>query len=119
MIQNIESSTEIKNFDEVIFIKKGKNLKKVLLSDIIYIEVENRYCNFVTSSEKFLIQISMNKLLPHLDENKFIRTHRNYIANINKIKEITLSENVIIMQGDYHITLSDKYKTFLLNYKIF
>ena len=119
MLETIENLSTKDPNDGIIFIKKGKRLKKVIIKEIIYIEVENRYCNFVTENEKFLIQISLNKLLPFLESKNFIRTHRNFIANLDKIKEITLSENLIIMQGDYHITLSDKYKSFLSDYLIF
>lgn len=119
MLQSVgvlDNTTIRKN---VVFVKKGKNLKKVFVNDIIYIEVENRYCNFITTTEKFLIQISLNKLLPYLEGYGFVRTHRNFVANLHRIQEITLSENSIKMQGDYHITLSDKYKVFLENYHIF
>ena len=34
--------------EDYLFIKKGKSLKKVLISEIIYIEVEEKYCNIIT-----------------------------------------------------------------------
>ncbi|WP_379963271.1 LytR/AlgR family response regulator transcription factor [Epilithonimonas sp. UC225_85] len=105
--------------NDYIFIKKGKALKKVWMKDIVYIEVEERYCNVITDSEKYLIQISLAKFLPFLESNQFIRTHRNYVANPNKIVEVTLSENTILLQGNHTITLSNKYKDFLSNYRIF
>jgi len=105
--------------NDFIFIKKGKNLKKVWIKDIIYVEVEERYCNVITDSENYLIQISLAKFLPFLELHKFIRTHRNYMVNPTKIIEITLSENTILLHGDHVITLSNKYKDFLSNYKIF
>ncbi|KFC19662.1 LytR/AlgR family response regulator transcription factor [Chryseobacterium sp. FH1] len=101
-----------------IFIKKGKNLKKVSIDEIIYIEVEERYCNVVTNTEKFVVQISLTKILPILEAYKFVRTHRNFLVNTDKIIEVTLSENVVLLEGNHSITLSDKYKGFLSNYKI-
>ena len=94
----------------LIFIKKGKSLKKVLLSDIIYIEVEEKYCNIITEKEKFVILISLTKILNLLDDNAFCRTHRNFIANIDKIVEIVPSDNLIVLQGNHHVTLSERYK---------
>lgn len=44
-----------------LFIKKHKSLKKVALTAIIYIEVENRYCTLVTETDTFVIQISLQK----------------------------------------------------------
>lgn len=96
-----------------LYIKKGKVLKKVFLEDIIYIEVEEKYCNIVTSKEKFVILISLTKILNLLDDTMFSRTHRNYIVNMQKIEEIIPSDNLIVLSGNHHITLSEKYKSII------
>ena len=98
---------------EFLFIKKKNSLKKIALQDIVYIEVENRYCNIFTENEKFLIQISLNKIRKLIDEKKFIRTHRNYVVNKDKIDEIILSDNLIILKGNHRISLSNSYKNFI------
>ncbi|CCG54203.1 Two-component system response regulatory protein, LytTR family [Flavobacterium indicum GPTSA100-9 = DSM 17447] len=95
---------------EYLFIKKGKSLKKVQITDIVYIEVEEKYCNIVTDKEKFVILISLTKILDLLDPNTFCRTHRNYIVNTSKIMEIVPTDNLVILAGNHKITLSDKYK---------
>ncbi|MBL4605091.1 MAG: response regulator transcription factor [Flavobacteriaceae bacterium] len=105
---NEESATVIST--ESIFIKKGKSLKKVLVNDIIYIEVEEKYCNIITEKEKFVILISLVKILELLDKTKFYRTHRNFIVNSEKIVEIVLSDNLILLSGNHKATLSDTYK---------
>lgn len=99
--------------DDYLFIKKGKTLKKVELADIIYIEVEEKYCNIITEKEKFVILISLTKILKMLDSNLFCRTHRNYIVNTEKIIEIVPSDNLIIVSGNHKVTLSDTYKDFI------
>ncbi|OEJ99240.1 DNA-binding response regulator [Flavivirga aquatica] len=98
---------------EYLFIKKGKSLKKVLITDIIYIEVEEKYCNIITEKEKFVILISLTKILKLLDDAMFCRTHRNYIVNTEKIIEIIPADNLIILSGNYKATLSDTYKDIL------
>ncbi|WP_422089285.1 LytR/AlgR family response regulator transcription factor [Tenacibaculum ovolyticum] len=101
--------------DEYLFIKKGKSLKKVRISDIIYIDVEEKYCNIITEKEKFVILISLTKILKLLDNTIFYRTHRNFIVNVEKIIEIIPADNLIILQGNHKATLSEKYKSFLKN----
>lgn len=96
--------------DEYLFIKKGKSLKKVFINDIIYIEVEEKYCNIITENEKFLILISLTKILELFDENLFSRTHRNFIVNLQKVTEIIPADNLVILVGNHKITLSEKYK---------
>ncbi|MCO6175309.1 response regulator transcription factor [Flavobacterium sp. NRK F10] len=95
---------------EYLFIKKGKSLKKVLIADIIYIEVEEKYCNIITEKEKFVILISLTKILDMLDNTLFCRTHRNYIVNTEKIIEIVPADNLVILAGNHKVTLGEKYK---------
>ncbi|MEN2414995.1 LytR/AlgR family response regulator transcription factor [Flavobacterium mesophilum] len=104
--------------DKYLFIKKNKALKKVRTDDISYIEVEDRYCNIITEKEKFLILMSLIKILEILDPVKFIRTHRNYIVNSDKIVEIILSDNVVILKGNHTVILSEKYKDFVSKFTI-
>ena len=87
---------------ESLFIKKGRSLKKVHVDDIIYIEVEEKYCNIITEKEKFVILISLVKILELLDQTRFYRTHRNYIVNARKITEIIPSDNLIILSGKHN-----------------
>jgi len=98
---------------EYLFIKKGKSLKKVLLNEIIYIEVEEKYCNIITEKEKFVILISLTKILDLLDNTMFCRTHRNFIVNSEKIVEIVPADNLILLSGGHKATLSDTYKTII------
>lgn len=104
---------------DYLFIKKGKSLKKVLVSSIIYIEVEERYCNVITENEKFVIQISLAKIFKFLDHKKFSRTHRNFIINNDKIKEVVLSDNLIILEGNNKVVLSENYRDIIKQFKIF
>lgn len=111
-----EQNTVISN--DSLFIKKKNSLKKVALEDILYIEVEERYCNIITEKEKFVILISLTKISELLDKNKFIKTHRNTIVNSAKIEEIFLTDNLIILKGNHRINLSDTYKDFIKNMNI-
>jgi two-component system, LytTR family, response regulator len=103
--------------NDYLFIKKKNVLKKVSLKDILYIEVEDRYCNIITEKEKFVILISLTKISELLDKNKFIRTHRNYIVNSDTIEEIILADNLVILKGNHKINLSDNYKDFIKKIK--
>lgn len=103
---------------EHLFVKKKDSLKKVKIDDIIYIEVEERYCNIITENEKFLILMSLTKILELLDPNKFYQTHRNFIVNADKIVEVIPTDNHIVLNGNHKITLSDKYKGFINQFHI-
>jgi two-component system LytT family response regulator len=111
-----DQNTVISN--DSLFIKKNKALKKVQIKDIVYIEVEDRYCNIITESEKFVILISLTKIIQLLDPTKFFQTHRNFIVNATKIEQIIINDNLVILKGNHKVTLSDKYKDFVKNFRI-
>lgn len=114
-----EEETNTTVSPEYLFIKKNKSLKKVAIADIVYIEVEERYCNVITQQEKFVVMMSLNRIAEYLNPAMFFKTHRNFIINISHALEIVPSDNLILMQGGYKVTLSDKYKDFLKDTIIF
>ena len=105
--------------NQYIFVKKANRIRKVDINEIIYISVEERYCNLITLDEKFTIQISLTQIMDFFEPYNFIRTHRNSIINPNKIKEIILSENIITLEGNHSVVLSNNYKDFLSKQIIF
>ena len=104
--------------DQYLFIKKKNALNKVLITDIIYIEVEDRYCHIITEKERFLIQISLTKISELLDSNKFVQTHRKYIVNTDAIEQIVLNDSLLILKGNQQISFNDKYKDIIKNFTI-
>ncbi|WP_299624102.1 response regulator transcription factor [uncultured Tenacibaculum sp.] len=96
--------------NDYLYIQKGKSLKKVLITEIIFIEVEGRYCNIITEKGKFVILISLTKVLQLLDPKLFSKASRNFVVNVSMIEEIFPNDNLIILSGGYKVTLSDKYK---------
>lgn len=104
--------------DNCLFIKKKNALKKVMLQEIIYIEVENRYCSIITENEKFVIQSSLEKIGDLLADKAFFRTHRSYMVNAAAIEQIVLADNLVVLKGGHHVTISGKYKDLIKNFKI-
>ncbi|CAL2077994.1 response regulator transcription factor [Tenacibaculum sp. 190524A02b] len=117
---NVYASTEENTVisDNYLFIKKRNTLKKVNLASIIYIEVENRYCNIITELEKFVIQISLSKVNQYLNQDFFKQIHRKYIVNTEAIEEITPPENALRLKNNHLIYYSDKYKNLIQNFSI-
>ena len=104
--------------EEYLYIKKNNSLKKVLVSTILFVEVEDRYCKVITEKESFLILISLNKISELLDSKVFIKTSRNTIVNTLKIIEIFLNDNLIILEGKHRVVLNDNYKDCIKNFNI-
>lgn len=108
VFESDEEDTVIGN--EYFFIKKKNILKKVAVSDIVNIEVEERYCTIYSISDKFVVQISLAKIMDQLDPEVFIRTHRNCIVNRHCIEEIQSTDNLLLMNNGKLVPVSERYK---------
>ena len=103
---------------EYLFIKKKNTLKKVNFNNIIYIEVDNRYCNIITEIENFIIQISLSKVYEYLTQNFFKQVHRKYIVNTDMIEEISLSKNSLLLKNNHLISFSESYRDIIKSFSI-
>lgn len=115
-ITNVYPETKAKL--DFIFVRKKNALHKITFSEIIFIEVENRYCNIYTQKEKYVVLMSLSKVNDLLDPSMFLQTHRKYIVNINMIEKIMLKDNLLILKGDHRIILSSKYRSLLNSFTI-
>jgi DNA-binding LytR/AlgR family response regulator len=114
-----ESSNGAVVFNQNFLIKKRDVWVKIAPSEVLFIEVEGRYCNLITDKGKFLVQSSLSKILKALDKSLFIQTHRNYLVNIARVKEFRSSDNLIVMDNDKSVFLSSRSKeAFLKHYHL-
>lgn len=96
------------------FIKSGGKLEKVQQDDILWVELtEERYCAVVTVSRSYHIRASISGLADKLDPSQFVRVHRKYIANANKIDSIDEVE-MTLQIGSHSLDIGKTYKSILL-----
>ena len=103
---------------EYFFIKKKDVLKKVALTEIVNIEVEERYCTIYTLTDKFVIQISLAKIMDILDANRFYRTHRKHIVNADCIVEIQPSDHLLLLTNKQLVPIGERYRDVLQKFRI-
>lgn len=67
-----------------------KDDKMVVLksSDIYYCEARERDTIVYSIDNKYIVKSSISEFYKSISENYFFKTHRSYIVNVNKIKEI-------------------------------
>lgn len=92
-----------------IFVKSGYRILKVDFDSILYIENQKDYVKFHLEGEKEPISslMSMQSLEEKLPEKTFMRIHRSFIVNLNKIK--TIERNCVVFGKEY-IPVSESYK---------
>ncbi|MBR5298396.1 MAG: response regulator transcription factor, partial [Parabacteroides sp.] len=98
-----------KNETESIFIKTEYKQVQVELRKILYIEGLKDYVKIYLEDEPhpILSLMSMKFLEEMLPQNRFIRVHRSFIVQPEKIKVI---ERNRIVYGKEYIPISDNYK---------
>jgi two-component system, LytTR family, response regulator LytT len=101
--------------NDFLFIKSSSKIARICLDDIIYVEGMREYVRIHLSSGKSLMPLmSLRSLEEQLPKERFMRVHRSYIVNLEKINII--EHNRIIFDGKVFIPVSEQYKEFFRKY---
>lgn len=92
-----------------VFVKADYKLVQIEFNTILYIEGLKDYVKFYLEGDQkpILSLMSMKSLEENLPSAKFMRVHRSFIVNLDKIK--TIERNRIVFGKEY-IPVSDNYK---------
>lgn len=95
--------------DNHLFVKSGYKLIRIELNDITYIESMHEYVRIHLSGDKPVMTLaSMKSLEEQLPPEKFLRVHRSFIVNTDKVKII--ERNRIVFDTNVYIPVSDQYR---------
>jgi len=68
-----------------VYIQDGKNIYKLLYEDTLYFEGYGEYVKVITSTKTYLVRESLTEFEHKLSPDSFLRIHKSYIVNIQKI----------------------------------
>lgn len=81
------------------------------LNEIVYVEASNNYSKIVlTDGLYFLVSKTLKDVQEVLEEEHFLRVHRQYIINLNHVKQFNRNEGVLTMINGVNIPLATKPK---------
>lgn len=89
-----------------IQLKSNHKIYKIKYHDIKYIEGLKEYVTFYMPDKKIVVLESLKKLEGTLPKNQFVRVHKSYIVNIEKIDSLYGSQLEI---GDKYIPIGKMY----------
>ena len=94
---------------DTLFLKTDYRIIKINISDIRYVEAMSEYLKVWLEGEAkpIITLLSMKKMEERLPSN-FMRIHRSYIINLDKIQEV--NKNRVIMDADTYLPIGDLYK---------
>ena len=109
------SNQSVSEDASTLFLKTEHRIVKVDISDILYVEGMSEYMkiHLISQPKPLIVLLSMKKLEERLPAN-FMRIHRSYIINLDKIIEV--NKNRVIMNEDVYLPIGDLYKDTFNNY---
>lgn len=105
----LSANSKDKDVNETIFLKSEYKLLQIKLQSILYIEGLKDYVKVYIEEEQrpIVSHISMKAIEDMLPSDRFIRVHRSFIVQPEKIKVI---ERNRIIFGKEYIPISESYK---------
>ena len=107
-----QQKEEKKLIENSFFVKKKGELIKVNKSDINYIEAFDNYSKLICCKNEYLVSFTLKKVEEKLNDKNFIRIHRSYLININKID--SLYDGYVFINNK-KLSIGKSYKEQLMN----
>ena len=101
-----KSGTATERPAEEIFVKDGTRVRKVDLRRLLLVKAEANYVDFIMDESSVMSLMSMKRLEELLPDH-FIRVHRSYMVNRNRISGV---EDGSVLIGKHRIPIGDSYK---------
>ena len=105
---NSEEHNDLKDY---IFVKNGRNIDRVFIPDVEFIEADGRYTYIHYKGQKKISNASLKVLKEKLEERHFVQTHRSFIVNLTKVETIALHH---IHIGKHEVPVGKTYRNELL-----
>jgi two-component system LytT family response regulator len=85
------------------------------LNEIVFVEASNNYSKLVLTDKRiFLIPKTLKDVQEVLEEEHFLRVHRQYIINLNHVKQFNRNEGMLTMSNGEHIPVARNQKEHLI-----
>ena len=102
------TNNEVPKSASFIYLKVDRDMKKIFVNDIEYIESWKDYVKvFLSTGKSFLAKQSISSMINLLSEQSFLRVHRSFLVSVDKI---TGYNNNDIQLGSLEIPIGKLYK---------
>lgn len=114
--QKAQTNVDIKREAAVkrkeFFVRTDAKIVRIPYNKILFVEALADYVIIQTESKKHIVHFTMKGIASRLPEDDFVRTHRSYIVNLDKIE--ALEDNSILI-GEKYIPIGASYKEAFLD----
>lgn len=78
-----------------IYVNIDRRFVKIMLDKLLFVEAQGDYILLQTEDKKLIVHTTLQKIEDKLPNHMFVKTHRSYIINIDKI--IDIEDNSILI----------------------
>lgn len=115
--KSVEKARERFSFSEnkrepYFFVKSSGQQHRINYNDILYIESIKDYVNIRTTDQEYIVLDTLKSLEIQLSE-AFVRIHKSFIVNLDKIKNIGLKK--LVLESEQEIPIGESYRANLMN----
>ena len=107
-----QKTVEVGNKEKAVFVRTEGRLVRLAYEDILYFENVGDYIRVKTIQKSYIIHGSLKGIYKKLNPIQFLKVHRSYIVNLDKIKDI---EEHSLLIAEKLIPISRANKPILLN----
>lgn len=93
------------------FVKSSGQRHRISFNEILYIESIKDYVNIRTENDEYIVLDTLKSMESQLSE-KFVRVHKSFIINLDKIKSIGAKK---IILPEYEIPIGESYRAGFLD----
>ena len=106
---NQKQEESVQTTQDSLFVKSEYKMVRIFLSEIKYIESSNEYIQIhLENGAPVSTLIRLKVMEEQLPKEKFMRVHRSFIVNLDKVKVI--ERNRIVFDGNVYIPVGEQYK---------
>jgi DNA-binding LytR/AlgR family response regulator len=105
-------ASKTQSANDYFFIKCDNQIEKIFYQDLLYAEAMLNYVMLYTSSRKMMVYITIKSLGEQLPDDIFIKVHKSFIVNLNKVNSI--EGNILDIAGT-KITISQNLREKVLD----
>lgn len=109
LLKNKQTATTVKE-DEFIFIRDSSTVRRLRVSDILYLEAMGDYVKINVPNQVYSIHSSLKAVEQKLSPSVFLRVHRSFIVNVSKIDTI---EGGTLIINKLMVPVSDAFRAAL------
>ena len=106
---NLKQAESVQTTQDSLFVKSEYKMVRIFLSEIKYIESANEYIQIhLVHDEPVTTLVRLKAMEEQLPKDKFMRIHRSFIVNLDRIKVI--ERNRIVFDHNVYIPVGEQYK---------